>query len=1366
MFPVGRQTAASTSSLNADAEDNDWLSVGKSFSGDKREPYVSDSSAFASQVCTSRQCKRKDEKKMKKSKEKKRRRKELTKLIPNENGSLSKPKKKSKSKKRSRSWNREHSPHLSIQRSRISRSRSYNRDKQMRPDFAKDIVAYGQEAKEQEDKLFEFDCDGDRENLFFGSTYVNDQPIYQLATGRDLLTGTWVTQVPLKHTSCKILEENLYSGRYFSQLARKMQTNGRQKRLFLAYSEKRQARAGVSDQLSCNQQDQTASKAVSPQHEMTFIPLDSALDSDELSCTYANSKNDDAPLLTNGQSVEQYLMEHSKRLNAAVHANPHSIDHWLDLIAFQEETIYLHTETKKMTSAMKSSIVKKQAAILAKAIDKNRDSQELHRVKLNMSLQALAHGDDSDLDAFQWQLENQLAEDLTNSELWLKLLRCRHQRFGTFSMQSVRDLYARTLTVLRTHSASTSSETAACLASGLSEKMKAVEGLSITLLDFHFLMCLFEKKTGYVERSIAQLQALFAFNMMLEKSDSNEEHLDMLQKFAMRWNDPGTIRLGEKCYEIMDLNIGVLGKNPPELSIAAFQDFITKNCVTTMDQVNPPAILRSEVHKQKLLSSVYDQQSSRTKESLSSEDSIRITNEIDSNSIDSAEVDDVEMTHSSTFVYSNLHGYRITIDKANDVKKYERILSELRGTEYVRARLTRLAEKEKRRRAALTAAQVQIEDQRANYDPVKNDDRFVQWLMHEEVKMQTEWAPLLCNNPLIEQQPERAILTEEIQPFLFAIPKAQHWRLVAELLHICGLNWRGEHSWQTCLPACESMYADNCTEYELFVAPIQAALDPQRAQCRNSTLFISPSDRVKLLENALLRDISVKAIVLRDPSKVAFIRRIFAQALEIFHDSDDNFESKLKCLWVGFEATVARTVAEHKESALAYCRRLSQHLAQKSENGDTDFDVVHAYAKLELALGNKRHVRYICENTLASLGNRTSYDASLARIIHRFVFLHSRLEMWPSSYTKETKTRVDRDLRMLRCLYTLWTVWQPAQSVDKEKETLDMIAKKHQIQTKKYLQELLMLDSSIETTLIARYRDELKLAFEHCAASNLAKQEQGKSKLLSHDKPSCWVGYCLHNLALVIYAYHGFEAACQEVRKALAHDDHRTCPQLAWAWTCLLDFMQQHQASGSFPILAPRQWRLSVSEAVETFPFNELFLRLFVDSEMGNTISHVHRQYFGRVEKRWRRHYDSPKLVEWLFALLCEFCRSERTAIIRRSMSNDDNATSSTCCLRHHWEMNTTAINRVRHIFENMVNQIETKGNALCWGLYMRFEIALGMVDAARKVLYRGIAACAWSKALYIDGLRVMRAYLNEDECQELIDFMEAKELNVRVERK
>ncbi|KAG7387520.1 Protein nrde2 [Phytophthora pseudosyringae] len=1407
MFAVGRKAVAQGVDADAVVSTDDWLSAGKSFPGGKgaadkakTKRNVAESSESALQVYKHRHGKHRHKDK-KRHKEKKRRSDESKAVASRESRHLAK---KSKEKKRRRSWSRSDSSkdgdegHRSSQHSQRRRrhSRSNSRSRTQRDETrivkqsAKDVVAPDQEAGEGEAKLFEFDCVGDRENQFFGSTYVHDQPLYELATRRSLLTGAWVFQTRPKYTSSEMSgkeKDKQYSGRYFSLQARKMERNGRQKRLYLAYSEKRLSRSEAHHQADhSNESDQSANEVVSHPPEMAFIPLDPVLDADELvngdTDEVRDYKSDvtNGTLLTDGQSVEQHLVQRSKMLNAAVAANPHGIDTWLDLMAFQEQTLRLHTKTKRLSSAMKASVVEKQAAILARALANNPQSRELHRVKLNMSLQSQASGNSADVDSFQRHLESLLSEDLTNSELWFKLLQSHHQHFGSFSVQSVRNLYARILAVFRGECASAAAmtTTASPPHPDSSEELPTqAEKLSVVLLDFHLLMCLFEKKAGFIERSIAQLQALIDFSLnegaKIAQSSNHETHLEMLRTFALRWNDEVALGFGEERGGKTATSTGTLEENAPKRSVAEFLDYIQTACVTSVYQVNPPEVLRTKDHKQSLLSaSAAYQRQSRVHGGTQAADSKKGNNKSDLNSANDAASDDseTESGRSGKLTYSNLHGYRINIDDADDSKEYERILSELRGTENARAHQSQLLEKEKMKHAVLAVTKSQVEDQRAKYDSMDGDDRYLHWLMREEVQTQLQWAPLRLNNPLhqdlIEKQPDRATLTEEIQPFLFSVPVVYQWRLIAEILQICGVEWRGEYSWESNLPVYASMYADSSADYELLVAPILSALNPQADNSSNHTLFLDPCGRKILLENALLGDIAVKPDVLRDPSKVAFARRVFAQALDIYQNSDEKFGSTLKCLWISFEAEVTRSIGASEEN-LAYARRVSQKFAQNTTDGDIDFSVLYAYAKLELRLGNERQVRRICENTLKSFGSPFPNNVLLARNFHRFVFLRARLEMWSFSGDQK-KNREQGKRRILRCLYTLWAAWKPEQLDDKEKETLEEIGKKHKKRASDYLQERLMSDPSTGPDLIARYRAELGLAIQHCAKSTPRNSEQCKPSDRSRYRPNCWSGYCLHNLALVVYAYDGFDAACHEYRHALASVEHQTCSHVAWMWTCFFEFMQQHEVSNFSPTLAPRVWRSSIGEAVKKFPNNELFLRLFVDSETGNTISQVLRTYFLRVEKRWRRHFDSPELVEWLFALLCELCRVERSATIKKLSQNVQSSTNkpsrSTCCLFHRWGMNATAVTRIRQMFENMVNQVRTKGNALCWGLYIRFEVALGKVDAAKKVLYRGIAASAWSKGLYLDGLRVMRPYLSEEDCQELLEFMEAKDLNLRID--
>lgn len=1357
---------------------SDWLSVGKSFAQGKMDDMFTvkhnftDSSASTMQVYRHQHDKHGSIRK-KRCKRQNRPSDDSTTVSSHGSYLLAKHKKKRKDKKRDRSRYQMNSSDdgklghcssvLSARSSYLVQSRFDHHIDEERTERkpVKDNISCIEKADCSVATIFEFDRIGDRDNQFFGSSYLYDQPLYVLASRRNSCNGVWISQAQLSYgRSDTTVKEKRVNDliRYFSPEAQKLEINSQQKRLHLAYSDQRMSNKSAESKMQRSTHNYT---------EVAYIPLDPSLDTVNDAIL-----DDDADriLLTDIQSMEQHLVKRNKMLNLAVMANPHNIQNWLDLIAFQDDTLRLHIKTKRINSVMKASVMEKQVAIVARALAKNPGSRVLHRIKLNMALQSQTCNRVAGVESILLQkIEHFLDKDPTNCELWLKLLQYRLQQFGSFSMQSVRDLYARIFTVLRKEceanatvkiSEQTMPDLDKC------EKMKTSQHLDKTLaflLEFHFLMCRFEKKAGFIERSLSHAQALIDFSFddcrIIASSSSKDTHLSRLQQFAKRWNDKDVPRIGE-IRRGMTFQSNSLPKDSSNQALVQFQNYIFKIGSVNIDHVNPPEVVRTDKHQESLLteSAAYKRQTySSGKKAF---DVIGTEQGKLSRLCDESEME------FSKLVYSNLHGYRIKVDNANDSKEYERILDELRRTsKNGQARQIRLQDKGKKKGAVLAATISQLEDQRANYDSVDEDDRFLSWLHDEEVQKHLQWIPLRSDNPqnqnLIVQQPDRVTLTEEIQPFLFYVPKVHRWRLIAEILEIFGVEWCGEFSWKTDFPECASMCADSPTDYELLVSPILSVLSMEQGTSKHNLLFLDPNDRKTLLENTLLKDVVVKQDVLSDPSKVAFVRRIFEQGLELCQKLNEVIQSTLKCLWIGFEAEVIRMTGASSDS-VANARLLSQRLAKNSTDNHPDLRVLFAYAKLELNVGNERQGYRVCEKALKSLKERNLVGDSN---FHRFTFLQARLELW-----SPFKSRDQKQLRLLRCLYTLWRAQQPNRVNGKEIEALDTIGKLSKKQFRARLQEQLMSDPSTRSDLIAKYRADLGSAAQHCALITSRSPEDSTANYIDSNPFGCYVGYCLHNLALIVYAYDGFDAACRVYRQFLTNSEHQDCKQEVWAWTCFLEFMQQHQLLGLSPRLAPRLWRLTISEAVEYHPYNEVFLRLFADSDKGNTISQVHRKYSIWVEKRWRRYYDSPDVIEWLFMLLCEIYRVERAATILELSRNVDPCIDEhshpMCCVFHRWGRNTTGITRIRQLFENIVTQFRTKGSALCWELYLRFEVALGKIDAATKVLYRGIASCPWSKSLYMNGLRILRAYLSEEECHELLEFMESKELSVRADLK
>lgn len=1179
---------------------------------------------------------------------------------------------------------------------------------------------------ESDEKLFEFDRAGDRDNRFFGSTYASDQPIYELGSRRNLLTGEWVVPVrrSLTHPRREQSRDPL-QGRYFGTEARKLERSGQQKRLYLAYSEKRIAR---------QRQDQAS--AISS--EMSFIPLDPVINSDVLLATEDSTKGetDTSPgsvLLTDAQNTEQYLVSRAKALNASVAENPRDVDAWLDLIAFQEQSLLLSDKDKKARAAAHKAMVDKQAAILNRALAANPDSRELQRLRINLTLHASltnSTGAIDDFDATQRLLEELIDRDPTNKELWIKLIECHQQHFGNFTVLSIRNLFARIIAVLR-------KELEHSVDQALTVQISAL------LVRFHALMCSFEAKTGHTEHAVAQLQGLVDFTSKIAHRSSGSgvirPHQELIDEFVGMWsrNDP---HFGEEG-ALQDNDLKQLLEDGTLPQQPELNNLLELKFVTQIDSINPPDTIRSAEHKRLLLASsaAYQRRANRLK---GTDDRIDRTNA-------EAVNDGSDEGNGGRMVYSNLHGRRILVDDADDAEEYERILSELRGRESSIARQAQLAQKDDKRRTSFVATVTNLEDQRANYDSVVADDPFVSWLMDEERQEYSQWNPLwparIDHQDLIEAEPERAVMTDEIQPFLFVVPPRFEWDVICTLLEACGVHLRHRRG--------HSLYADKAVDCEVLAEPLFSSFEPRRYK----PLSLSAQRRRELLSQELLATVRVQDTTVCDRSKIAFIRHIFAQSLCRIESTSKAKESPpvqpstIKQMWIGFEDEVAAR-SSSKEASLVFARSLSQHLlTRQASTTEMDIPVLFEYAKMESRLGNDRQVERIFEKTLQSVRNES--NGLVDREFHRLVFLRARQEAWGSMPARRKRTVAN--LSRLRALYVLWSPWQ---STHEPLEALVKSYRKDWEGLKRYLEQTVQV-----SLLEARYREELDDAIRLCV-----QHDHNSDMEASRESSTCVVGFCLHNLALLLYCSRGIEAATEAYRRALDSNASTKCPclQSRWIWLSYLELIQQHQTHCAFPGVSPRQWRSAVGQAVEALPGDALLLRLFVDAETGSTMSQSLRQHFLRVEKQWRRHFDSPELIEWLFTLLTEVARVERIANGGSGPEMDEakDVGGSACCLSHRWGMNTPGIARIRAVFESMVSRVRTRGNALGWRLYLRFEVALGKVGASKKIFYRALARAPWSKELYLDGIRLLRPYLNKVECQELVEFMAAKELHVRVD--
>ncbi|XP_010551127.1 PREDICTED: protein NRDE2 homolog isoform X2 [Tarenaya hassleriana] len=153
-----------------------------------------------------------------------------------------------------------------------------------------------------------------------------------------------------------------------------------------------------------------------------------------------------------------------------------------------------------------------------------------------------------------------------------------------------------------------------------------------------------------------------------------------------------------------------------------------------------------------------------------------------------------------------------------------------------------------------------------------------------------------------------------------------------------------------------------------------------------------------------------------------------------------------------------------------------------------------------------------------------------------------------------------------------------------------------------------------------------------------------------------------------------------------------------------------------------------ISEGLQLYPLNPELYRALVEICHHRMTSHKLRMMFDDYSRK------KPSLVVWLFALSYEM-----------------NGGGS----RH----------RIRGLFERALSQDALSNSVLLWRCYIAYEIEIGRdPSAARRVYFRAINACPWSKKLWLEGFARLKSVLTAKEMSDIQEVMRDKELNIRTD--
>ncbi|XP_073143744.1 uncharacterized protein [Henckelia pumila] len=154
----------------------------------------------------------------------------------------------------------------------------------------------------------------------------------------------------------------------------------------------------------------------------------------------------------------------------------------------------------------------------------------------------------------------------------------------------------------------------------------------------------------------------------------------------------------------------------------------------------------------------------------------------------------------------------------------------------------------------------------------------------------------------------------------------------------------------------------------------------------------------------------------------------------------------------------------------------------------------------------------------------------------------------------------------------------------------------------------------------------------------------------------------------------------------------------------------------------------AITKGLQMYPFN---------SPLHNALVEISDLYTSPNKLRWTLDdyfHKKPSVITWLYALSFEM-----------------NAGGS----KH----------RIRGLFERALEDGKLQNLVILWRCYLEYEMNIACnFAAAKRVFFRAIHACPWSKRLWLDGFLKLDSILTVKELSDLQEVMRDKELNLRTD--
>nr|XP_010917280.1 protein NRDE2 homolog isoform X1 [Elaeis guineensis] len=202
----------------------------------------------------------------------------------------------------------------------------------------------------------------------------------------------------------------------------------------------------------------------------------------------------------------------------------------------------------------------------------------------------------------------------------------------------------------------------------------------------------------------------------------------------------------------------------------------------------------------------------------------------------------------------------------------------------------------------------------------------------------------------------------------------------------------------------------------------------------------------------------------------------------------------------------------------------------------------------------------------------------------------------------------------------------------------------------------------------------------------------------------------------------GIEVIEQAFAMALPERRSRSL-QLESLWVHHIGVLQRHLKQLRFS----RVWE-AIAQGFQIYPYNPKPYIAMIEASYLYTVPNKVRIVFDECGQR------NPSVILWLFAFSFELGKAGSQ-------------------------------HRIHGLFERALANDKLQKSVLLWRCYLSYEADIAHnPSAARRIFFRAIHACPWSKRLWLDGFQKLGSVLTAKELSDLQEVMRDKELHLRTD--